>query len=450
VTVIDVAAGLAQPNVTVVVQGERIVAVVPAASRLTPATALVDGSGKFLIPGLWDMHVHLIPVIEGVPGLGGKQDSKTDPAFLALLTRHGVTGVRHMFSFNPGYVYRPPANPRDEPVHPWVVAANQMLDGDPPVLAGFARSNVVVAKTAAEARAAVRELKKRGNHFVKVYSNLSKEAYLAALDEAKQLGIDVAGHVPRGVSAAEASAAGQRSIEHLDGVSVAGSSLEARLRAERLVVPLKPDAATGWRVQVEAIDSRDERKLGALIETFRTNQTWHVPTLVQTRAVGLLGDPKEPPPAHLADLPPAVKFVWRREFRPDGGVKVPLLGIELSRHDLCDRKRLLEGDRELVTRLHRGGVQLLAGTDTPAPLVVPGLSLHEELALLVEAGLTPAEALRTATLNPAQYLRREKDLGTVEVGKFADLVLLSANPLDDIKNTRRIVSVWIGGRKAYP
>jgi imidazolonepropionase-like amidohydrolase len=125
----------------------------------------------------------------------------------------------------------------------------------------------------------------------------------------------------------------------------------------------------------------------------------------------------------------------------------PVLDLAFAKTDLIEWKGLFKKDLELVRRMHKAGVRMLAGTDAPAPYVVPGHSLHDELGLFVEAGLTPAEALRTATLNPALCLGRDKDLGTIKTGKYADLVLLSADPLKDVRNTRAIEMVTVGGRR---
>lgn len=434
VTVVDVAAGVNRPGLTVVVRGDTIAAVGPADSTRPPdGSTVIDGTGKYLIPGLWDMHAHL-----------------ADPALPELFTRHGVTGVRHMFSVNPFYTYKPPQDSNTGPVHPRVFAANQLLDGPDTAFPMPADINVVKATDAASARAAVRILREKGNKFVKVHAALPREAYLAAVEEAKVFGLAVVGHVPRSVTAAEASDAGQLTIEHLDGVAVLCSSLEKRLLYQLREPPApgrKVDTATGWRVQVEAHRNPDPAKADALFRKFREKGTWHVPTLVQTRAMARLAEPDALDPEVEKGLPKLLKYFWKRQITADG-VKLPNMGINYSRRDLADRAELYEGDLGLVRRMHKAGVRLLAGTDTPAPLVVPGLALHDELALLVEAGLTPAEALRAATANPAECLGLADRAGAVEAGKWADLVLLSANPLHDIRNTRSIVCVLVGGRVA--
>ena len=432
VSVIDVAAGKVVPGQTVTVHGDRVAAVGPADRAKVPAGAqVIDGTGRFLIPGLWDMHAHI-----------------ADPAYPAWFLRYGVTGVRHMFALNPLYPHKKPADPAAGPVGPRVVSANQILDGPDTVFKWPLRANVVTAADARAGRAAVRELRDKGNDFVKVYSWLPREAYFAAVEEARELGMPVAGHVPHAVTVAEASAAGQVTVEHLDGVAIACSRLEDRHRADlRAVGGTKTEASTGWRIYVEAHDHFDPDKAETLFQTFVKNGTWHVPTLVQVRQMARLGDADLIPADVEKDLPRPLASFWKREVTADGA-RLPNMGIRFDRKDLRGRAALARGDIEMVRRMRKAGVRLLAGTDTTAPYVVPGLALHQELGLLVEAGLTPAEALRAATLDPARCLKRDDRLGTVEAGKLADLVLLGKNPLDDIRNTRSVEVVVVGGRIA--
>jgi imidazolonepropionase-like amidohydrolase len=435
VTVVDVATGRYRPDSAVIVRGDRIASVGPAATTPVPAGAtVIDGRGKYLIPGLWDMHAHL-----------------ADPSFYDLFIRHGVTGTRHMMTVNPAFSPREPANRAVGPVQPRVVKADHVLDG-PDSLFPFPLSlSVYRAGNAAEARDAVGKIRGKGNDFLKVYSLLPRDAYFAAADEARRSGLPVYGHVPRSVTAAEASAAGQRTIEHLDGVAIACSSDEARLRADLSAGPgpgAKLGDVTGWRLYLLAHEAFDDAKAEALFRVFADNGTWHVPTLVQMRAMARLAAADLIDPALEEQLPPLLRRFWVREVVA-GGVKLPNLGIRLNTADLADRRALFDGCLALVRGMHRAGVRLLAGTDTPAPFVVPGASLHDELALLVDAGLTPAEALRAATLNAAVCLGREKDLGAMEPGKLADLVLLTRDPLADIQNTRSVEAVIIGGRAAF-
>jgi imidazolonepropionase-like amidohydrolase len=286
-----------------------------------------------------------------------------------------------------------------------------------------------VVRTADEAREAVRQLKAGGADFIKVYSSLPKELYLAVASEAKKEGIPFVGHVPYAVTASEASDAGQRSMEHLTEVDVATSSEEASIKAEELEAMnqkhrLIPDAN---RLRA----TYDSAKAASQFARFRRNDTWQVPTLVVLHQPGRLAQGGRPADdSLLVYIPKALREFWSS------------LPSELAaRMGALD---LIHAD--LVGPINRAGVPILAGTDCPNPYVYPGFSLHDELGLLVRAGLTPTEALRTATINPARFLGVTDSLGTVATGKVADLVLLDANPLQDIANTKRIRAVIQGGR----
>lgn len=447
VTVIDVLAGKAQPAQTVVIKRDRIAAVGPTATtRATDGAKIIDGTGKFLIPGLWDMHAHI-----------------ADPAMPPLFLRYGVTGLRHMFSPLDGFPDRDKANPAkgDFPAGPRVVATVETLDG---YASTFPR-NVVRLETGDDGRAAVQRLKKAGSEFVKVHSFVPRDAYFAAVKEAKEQNLVVVGHVPFAITAAEASIAGQLTIEHLDGVAVlCASRMEqrcltdlrewaaqmeaaARDKANKKPNPRPvPAAHIPWRSELMALRDFDVKKGAALFKTFTDNGTWHVPTLVEAHQKGRLADPKALDPEVEKLLPASAKLFWARRFDDKGGVKLLILDRTYTKEDLEERAELIAGELKLVAAMHKAKVRLLAGTDTPGALVVPGLSLHEELELFVKAGLTPAEALRTATANPAECLKLTDRFGSVAVGKCADLVLLTKDPLVDVRNTRAIDTVFVGGR----
>jgi imidazolonepropionase-like amidohydrolase len=433
VTVIDATGAPPRADMTVLVQGDRITAVAADDSLAVPAGArVVDGRGKFLIPGLWDMHAHL-----------------THPAFGPLNVANGVTGARHLFSTNPWYSPRRSKRPGG-PLFPRLVAAERVLDGPVSILAWPVNRNVVAAANGAEARAAVRRLKADGEDFVKVYSTLPREAYLAAVAEARALGLPVVGHVPYSLSAAEASDFGQKSIEHLSGVALAGSRdekvLMGRLRTWMAAGKGSTlDMGEAWRIEAQACRSLDRDRTEKLFRRFAKNGTWHVPCLAQRRIWGRLDDRAFVDDPRLRHLPPVQRGLWKVE-RTEDGVRLPMLGMAFTRADLGSFRFQYRKDRELVAGMHRAGVRLLAGTDSPVPYSFPGFGLHDELELLVGVGLTPLEALQAATRNPAEFLGRQKDLGTVEAGKLADLVLLDASPLSDVRKTRKIAAVVLGGR----
>jgi imidazolonepropionase-like amidohydrolase len=288
----------------------------------------------------------------------------------------------------------------------------------------------------------VRQTKAQGYDFVKIYSSVRPAVLQAIADEAKKQGIRFAGHAPNAVRVADASDAGQHSMEHLQGLLLAASAVEEELRTEYAAMrrlPRGPERASLSRAaSVRTLDTYDEHKAVRLFDKLKANGTWQVPTFTVLHSTAFLheldkaGDPRlRYMPAWIRELwNPANDFRFRNQTAED---------FELD-------KRFFQRRLRLVGDMHRAGVGFLAGSDALNPYCFPGFSLHDELEWLVKAGLSPAAALQAATRNPAVYLQREKDLGTIEVGKLADLVLLDADPLADIRGTRRIAAVVHRGR----
>jgi len=420
VTVIDATGAAAQPELTVVITGHRISALGKTGTVQLPRDAQpVDASGQFLIPGLWDMHVHW-----------------NDAAYLPLFTANGVTGIRVMWGLPLHLKWR-----RELAAGtlqgPRLVLAGPVVDGPKPFWKGS-----IAAGTEGEGQQAVRKTKDEGYDFVKIYNFLPRRVYFAIADEAKKQGLPFVGHVPNSVSAAEASDAGQKSIEHLQGMLLACSAKEEELRKAMAVARTTPAAADRAllfrRISEQLLEPCDARKAAALFARFRANGTWHVPTFTVLRSNAYLDDPNHTSDPRLKFMPPAVRELWnpRNDFRFDN----------VTPEDFALEKKLFQRRLELAGDMHRAGVGLLAGTDVLNPYCFPGFSLHDELEWLVKAGLSPMAALQTATRNPARFLDQLNDFGTVEQGKVADLVLLDADPLQDIKNTRRIAAVVAGGR----
>jgi imidazolonepropionase-like amidohydrolase len=389
VTVIDVVSG-ARSRATVVTSGRRIAAVgqgVP----IPRGAARVDGTGKFLIPGLWDMHTHQQMVGDGA------QD---------LLLANGVTGTRDMGS-DPDFILhlRDRIN-RGELLAPEIVAAGPILDAlrpEGPITEVYATMRRRVT-TAAEGRQAVRDLKRRGVDFVKVHDRTPRDAFFAIAEEARAAGLPVAGHVPLTVTVDEAAASGIRSIEHL-----------ANFRVFNECSAAPPHKAI-------ACDVRYERLAAAGV--------WQTPTLAFMQAIPDLFSGKDLEHADYASE--ALVAATRDNAR---FAKFDQQAFDLFR---AGNQASLMAIHQLVLR----GNGLLAACDG----LVPGFCLHDELEWMTKAGLTPLQALQTATLNPARYLGRESSQGTIAAGRRADLVLLDADPLADIRNTRRIAAVVVRGR----
>jgi imidazolonepropionase-like amidohydrolase len=413
VTVVDVDSGLGRPNMTVAIEGNRIAAMGNKGAVAIPeGAAVVNGSGKFLIPGLWDMHVHTV-FGDWLPG--GKEIA------LPLFVANGVTGVRDMGGELEVLLQWRKEIEQGALVGPRMVISGPMLDGPEPRFP----SSIAVA-TPEEGRAAVSDLKRRGADFIKLQSLMTAEAVAAIMDEAQKNGLFVAGHVPDAVRASEASNAGQRSFEHLIGIFEGSSAREDEF--------LKGGKSPG-----AFLESFDPGKSAALMATLARNQTWQCPTLVWERGGSLL-EQRDLARDPLAKYAPASwkEGTWKR-FSDQI--------LQGNADDLSTRREFVDKELELVSAMHRAGVPFLAGTDTAAGVhVFPGFSLHEELEIFVEAGFTPREALQTATTNPAKFLGLGDRLGSVERGKLADLLLLDADPLEDIRNSRRIFAVVANGR----
>jgi len=410
VTVVDVVSGKELPDQTVVLQGERIISVGGTDPPGAPQGRVVDGHGGFLIPGLWDMHVHI-------------QDLEDLPLYIA----NGVTGVRMMFGVKDAKELR--AQFATLPAAPEVFIGSIIVDGDPPVWPG----SIVVHKPD-EARRIVDEIKASGADFVKIYNGVPHDAYFALADEARKQNITFVGHLPYQVRASEASDAGQRSIEHLDGIAVACSRKE-----QSIIKELQPGHyIEKMNLVVEALHTLDPSKCQELFAQFRRNNTWQVPTLTVHRGMGWQNDFHFASDPRLVYMNGDVRYRWQpqNDFRFRRWTPAE---FELHRG-------LFNADKQMVGIMFRAGVPLLAGTDAMNPFCFPGFSLHDELGLLVESGLTPLAALQAATIRPAEFLGRAEELGVVAAGKRADLVLLTADPLADIHNTTRIQAVWLHGK----
>jgi hypothetical protein len=415
VTVIDTKTGNETQDRTVVISGDRISEVRDSKGIKPPAgTKIVEGRGKYLIPGLWDMHVH------------GTRFDSTLPLYIA----NGVTGVREMFGPPDANKFRAELAAKHL-IAPHIYLASPIVDGKPPIW-----PDSITVETADEARKVVDEQKQRGADFIKVYSVLSRDAYFAIIDEARRQNIPVEGHVPNSVSIWEVTAAKQRSIEHLFGMEVGCSSREKDLRPKFLAAQRNRKE---WEaLRLEAWQSYSDERCQSLFAELKNNGTWPVPTLVVRRSFGLLNDPQ-----FTSDN--RVRY-FSGEFRDWMTGKLDPRMKE-SASDFAMMRETLIADERATGKLFRAGVPILAGTDVGNEFCFPGFSLHDELALLVESGLTPLAALQSATRNPAIFMNATDRYGSVAKGKIADLVLLDADPLQDIHNTTKISEVFLSGKE---
>jgi imidazolonepropionase-like amidohydrolase len=400
-------------NQNIVVTAGIITSIHPSGGMvLDPAVQVIDAQGKYVLPGLADMHVHLGSANE-----------------LPLYTANGVTLIRNMWGDEGTLTLRQQTANREIP-GPRIITAGPIVDGAPRVWPG---SEEVV--TVEDAGRVVAEQRAAGYDFIKVYSRMSLEVFDAVAAAAKANDIPFAGHVPLAVPVDYAMRSGMSTIEHLygfkkvtvrDGVSIG----ESILAPEK--IQLGRQVLSG---EISAADIFDEDKLATLAKLAATTGIWSVPTLIVQRNLFITRAEVDAQFSRLETryLPKPLLEFWNPEndFRRK----------KFSENDFAAMQTFFEGELQRVNALHAAGARILAGTDVSNPFVFPGFSLHEELALLVRAGLTPYEALQTATSNVAEFLDEAGEFGHVVVGQRADLLVLSENPLVDIRNTTSIVGV---------
>ncbi len=419
VTVINPGTSSVKSDVTVVIAGRYIASVSPTAKvRPQKNVMVIDGRGQYLIPGLWDTHVHSA-FGDWFPG--GRD------IILPLFIANGVTGVRDMGGDLAILLEWRNQIAEHQIIGPRMVVSGPMLDAYLPDGKKLRFPSSIAVISPETAVAAVDSLKAQGVDFIKVQSVISRGAYLAAAVEAHKQGLPIVGHVPDKVRIAEAIAAGQKSIEHLMGIFEGCSTEEKKFIAGQGDLKL-------------LLATYSQQKCDELSRLLAQSQTWQVPTLAWQRAGTFLDqrDLKHDPldkyvPAYWRDV------TWRRfsdEMMPG-----------LLHDPLALRQEYFKRNLQMVGMLHHAGVPFMAGTDAaPGVYIMPGFSLHDELANFVEAGFTPAESLQTATSNPAKFLGLETTLGSIVPGRLADIVLLGANPLDDIHNTQKITAVIVDGQ----
>ncbi len=421
VTVLDMRGGPARRNMTVVVSGNRVASVQNSkTANLPKGIKVVDAKGKFLLPGFWDMHVHI---------------RETEPITFPLFIANGVTGIREMHY--PGKCssigkWKDSVSTDDLPAPRIGAAAGCILDGPGNSLPwGF-----TVVNSEEEARREVRSLKQSGADFIKVYSLLPLPVYQAIVDEAKKQGIPFAGHIPLSVPAITCSELGQKSFEHMGDFHRYFSSEETAIVKAYADSLSTLTNALHRRLFNRAYETYTPQKVSALAEVLKKNGTYVCPTLINSQISYKRSYLSQEGKERLKAVPVAVNQKW-----------TPKMATPMPEKDSLFLAKVYERELEIIRLLHQAGVRLMTGTDaSPLRYVIPGFSLHDELRLLVQAGLTPYEALKTATSNPAVFLNRGHELGTVEEGKLADLLLLDANPLEDITNTRKITAVVANGR----
>ncbi len=422
VTVIDAVSGVRE-NQTVVFDGDEIITVASSTDDVPAAVEIIDGSGQYLIPGLWDTHVHLT-----------YNDAFTK-SMPAMFLSYGVTSVRD----TGGLIHKlePVIRKMRAPnaLAPRVFFSGPLLDGKFVVYDGDSRPEIGTQNATGDmAGAKVAELKAAGVDFIKIYEMVSPDVFAALADAAREFDLPIAAHVPLSMLASQAGPSVD-SMEHLRNVELDCASNAAELFEERLSRLNTYEDGSGYELRsslhslqrVPAIKNYDEARCLGTIDSLKS--TLQVPTLRLTSYPLLTAYERDDWRATLALVPESVRADWTQatdDWFSDTGPKDTTVA---------------EWSLSLIGRMNQRGVPIGAGTDTPIARALPGYSLHTELERLVEAGLTPIEALESATVRPAEFFSLQGEMGTIDVGKRADLVLLDADPTENISNTRKVATV---------
>lgn len=430
VNIVDVENGTIITNMDVIVKGDRIHDVVRSGSVEIDAIRRVDASGQYLIPGLWDMHAH-----PDDPEMWRMNpDEAGRDLLLPLFVMHGVTGIRDMAGSLKVVNEWREKMASGSLLGPKIVAAGPLIDGPNPMWdgsIGIPSTKAVIGK--------VDSLVESGVDFLKVYSLLPDSIYHAMSEYATSIDFPFCGHVPQTVTNRAASKSGMKSLEHLLDIPLECSSKEREIRNNTIDYGGLQDRLSKYVFRNKLIiETYDPKKAKALYKEFVNNDTWITPTISMWYKNAYFEEEVKKDQVHLKYLPNYMQKYWTPQVNDH---------LRYRQQEFLEVKKLqVEHYKQIIKDMHEAGVQLLAGTDTGAnPLCWPGLGLHLEIAMMEEAGLSPAEALKTATINPAIYLGIDKDYGTISSGKFADMVLLSKNPLETVSNTQSIAGVIKSG-----
>lgn len=418
-------------NQTVVIQDGKIVEVGSSdvLSISDENNQIIDGSGKYLIPGLWDAHVHFSYIEELAPSM------------FDLFLAYGITSVRDTggrIEFIKQWKDRAVASPTEAPR---VMIAGPLLDGEPNVYDGSSPGRPPLSvglDTVEDVTEMVNRLDSIGVDLLKAYEMLTPEQFEEVMRLAEEKGLKVTGHVPLSMNAVSASNAGLNSMEHMRNLEVSMASNWEELQEQRLQMLEEGQDDPGGilrsrihsAMRETAIENYDEERANEVLQVLAENETWQIPTLaLNTRSVEkFYTDPEWQETFTL--LPDSIEQEWYASAEEGAQSEVSEFRAEYS-----------EWLFNMVGKINEAGITLMTGTDTPIGLLTPGRSLHHELKVMVDAGLTPMEALKAATLNPAKYFEMEDELGTIDEGKWADLLILDANPLENIENTLEIDAV---------
>ena len=428
ITVVNVTNGKLLPHQAVIISRDRISDILPVKKYSNAAgDSIINASGKYLIPGLWDMHTHVWYA----------------DYFFPLFFANGITGFRDMFGTVDTLKAWKKAAAENSRMVPDLFFAGPIVDGPKPIWPGS-----IAVSYPSQARSVVDSIKfKLKTDFVKVYNLIPRDAYFAIADQCRKDKIDFEGHVPSAITAFEAVKAGQKSQEHLYGIleSVSDSSDYYYEVVRQYTLPFLAKFSTNDSLLKDRIERRkmllrtfNQQKLETLAKKMAASNTWICATFVVNYNIAHLDD------SSLAqdDRMKYVGSFMRNFWNPKNDMR---FRSQPKDYFTVSRKEF-ERKLQIVSTLHKHKVKFISGTDTPNPYCFPGFSLHDELSWLVKCGFSPLEALQTVTINPAIYFGIQKNFGTAEKGKVASLVILNKNPLNDIGNAQDINAVVLRGK----
>jgi imidazolonepropionase-like amidohydrolase len=403
--VVDVEKGIVLPNQTVIIEDGLIQAVGPRVELSAPKGAhMIDGRGLFLMPGLVDAHVHYFD----------------PPVFGRVMIANGVLLVRDMGMPNDYILKLRDELNRGETLGPEMVATGAILDGDPPLIPSISMG----IKTPEEGRAAVRQQAAAGVDMIKVYNLLDKDVFLAIVEEAQKSGLKVAGDLPESIYIEDAAMAGMQSSEHYHGFE----KVIAKLLGEPVILHYAGvGSQTSYLLRLGEVEPQ---ALQDFYQRLRASGMTVDPTVVTSKNWPNVDtfDPKSLPGGEY--ISQKLLSIWKSQWA--GQSEFPDL--------------VWQNWAQMVKQMNKVGVPLMVGTDLMVPGIFPGYSVHEEMAIWQEAGIPAADVLRSATIVPAQFMGLGNRLGSIGEGKTASMVLVRANPLEDIKNAAQIEGVFLRGQ----
>lgn len=436
ISTIDPIDGLKE-NQTVIIKNGKIHKIAGSASLLlSEKNNIINGNGKYLIPGLWDAHVHFAYIEELAPRM------------FDLFLTNGVTSVRDTggkVDFVKAWKDKALANPTDAPR---VMMAGPLLDGEPNVYDGSDAGHPELSVGLGSVEDIISQidiLLDKNVDLLKAYEMLTPEQFIKVNELAKANGLKVTGHVPLSMDVISAANAGMNGMEHMRNLE-----LSCALNSEELLVLRQKMLADGSTLsggklrssihaaqREEAIKNYDEAKANEVLLILKKKDVWQTPTLTLNTFLSNKYFANSEYQKSYQYLPDSIGQHWQNR------------SIALKDYPMTEAFKIQTAfNNKMVKKIHETGIPIMAGTDTPIAYLTPGLSLHEELSALVKAGLSPLDAIKTATYNPSKYFDMENELGSIKENMWADLIILDSNPLDDITNTRAI-NIVIKQGKVY-